>query len=151
MQQSALCAGVRHGHTAGQWEWKFTEGMQFLMVCLLMFMLVVAFSCLWMVIEEAIQVCKACLWMKRFSWCVVFLGHPDLYLSCTLSVARKRWFSLHMTEWKTPSRLATYRLETWYWSHAMVSPLSMSVTLRSGRMIRTSLTVAKCLLIKPQM
>ena len=49
-----------------------------------------------------------------------------------------------------PIRLATSRLETWSWSHAISCYLSKSVSFRRGGMIRTSLTVAKYLFIKPQ-
>ena len=48
-----------------------------------------ALSCLRMVLEVAVLVCKACLWMQRFSRFVVFLGLPDLHLSWTFPVARK--------------------------------------------------------------
>ena len=112
------------------------------MVCLLMFMLVAALSCLWMVVEEAVLVCNACLWMKRFSRCVVFLGasRPASLLdpSCGEDAL-------------IPSRLATSRLEMWSWSHAVACTLSKSVSCHCGGMIRTSLTVAKGLFIKPQM
>ena len=65
-------------------------------------MLVVALSCLSMVLEEEVLICKGCLWMKRFLQFIVILGRPDLRLSWTLPMARKHWFSLHMTEWETP-------------------------------------------------
>ena len=56
-----------------------------------------------------------------------------------------------MTERKAPRRLASCCLETWSWSHAMACPLSKSVSFHRVGIIRSSLTVAKCLLIKPQM
>ena len=60
------------------------------MVCLLMFMLMATISRLRIVLEEAVLVCKACLWMKRFSRCVVFLGSPDLRLFWTFPMASNR-------------------------------------------------------------
>ena len=46
------------------------------MVCLLMFILVAALSYFRMVLEEAVVVCKACLWMKQFSRCLLGASRP---------------------------------------------------------------------------